>query len=235
MDRLLAYLKENELTAHYVLETHVHADHLTSAALLRDRFGLPIVIGSRVKEVQRTFSKMLGLPCEEETSAFDVLLDDGDVLRAGSLTIHTMFTPGHTPACASYLIGELCFVGDALFMPDFGTGRCDFPGGDAAELYDSIQKILSLPEWTTLYVGHDYGTDGRPPAWKTTVGEEKLSNQHLFGKSKQQFVSLRQGKDAGLDLPRLILPAVQVNIGAGKAPITGLDGRSFLQIPMNAF
>jgi glyoxylase-like metal-dependent hydrolase (beta-lactamase superfamily II) len=236
VDRILDFIGAEALRPRYVLETHVHADHLTSAGFLRDQFGLPVVTGARVAEVQRTFAQLFDLPHEDVTeAAFDVLLEDGDVLNAGELTIHTLFTPGHTPACVSYLIGEACFVGDALFMPDFGTGRCDFPGGDAARLYDSIQKILALPEWTTIHVGHDYGTDSRSPKWETTVAEEKVRNRHLAEVTRSQFVRMRREKDAGLDLPRLILPAIQVNVRAGTPPMTDDAGRSFLKIPMNAF
>lgn len=236
VDRILEFLGAEQLRPRYVLETHVHADHLTSAGFLKERFGLPIVTGAGVVEVQRTFARMFDLP--EEVCGrpfFDVLLADGDVLTAGTLKVHAMSTPGHTPGCVCYLISEACFVGDTLFMPDFGTGRCDFPGGDAERLYDSIQKILALPDWTTLYVGHDYGTDDRGPKWRTTVAEEKARNTHLAAVTRSQFIDMRRRKDACLDLPRLIIPAVQVNIRAGMPALMDGEGRSFLKIPINAF
>ncbi|MFQ5974011.1 MAG: MBL fold metallo-hydrolase, partial [Alphaproteobacteria bacterium] len=220
-DEVIACIEKNELEAKWILETHAHADHLTAAGYLREKLGARTGIGAAVPRVQQTFAKIFNIGSEFPTdgSQWDRLFEDGGTERLGGLTIEAMHTPGHTPACVSYLIGDAVFTGDTLFMPDMGTGRCDFPGGSPAQLYASIQRILALPPETRVFVGHDYGAGGRPYAWESTVREERATNKHMRdGTSERDFVAMRAARDAELDLPRLILPSVQVNIRGGAFP-----------------
>ncbi len=223
-----------------ILETHAHADHLSGARLVKKRFpDAPIAIGRRITEVQRIFKAVFALPpgFAVDGSQFDRLLDDDERVAAGSLAFRVLYTPGHTPACASYLFGDALFTGDALFMPDMGTGRCDFPGGSASDLYDSIVgRIYGLPEATRVLVGHDYQPGGREVAWETTVGEQKRANVQLpAGRSREDFVAFRSERDKILAAPRLLFQSVQVNIDAGSMPDADSSNRRFLKIPINAF
>ncbi len=232
-DRMLAAAQEQGLRIEWVLETHVHADHLSAAALIRDRIGAKIGIGRGVSAVQAVFGPMLGARDVGEGD-FDRLFADGDRITLGDLTIEVMATPGHTPACVSYRIGDALFVGDTLFMPDYGTARCDFPGGDATQLYRSIQRILALPRETRLFMCHDYKAPGRETfAWETTVGEEADRNVHIGGgKCEADFVEMRHARDATLCAPKLLYPAIQVNIRGGRLPPTESDGSRYLRIPV---
>lgn len=237
VDAVAAFVREQGLRAHYVLETHAHADHLTGSQALKQRFpGARVAIGSRIREVQQVFAGVFnlgpGFPVTGEQ--FDELLEDGSITRAGTLEVRTLFTPGHTPACASYVIGDAVFTGDALFMPDYGTGRCDFPAGSAAMLYDSITtRLYALPDGTRVFVGHDYRPNGRPVAWESTIGKEKRANVHLSAATtKEQFVAFRTARDKTLAAPRLLLPSVQFNINAGRMPPPESNGVSYLKIPL---
>jgi glyoxylase-like metal-dependent hydrolase (beta-lactamase superfamily II) len=232
-DRILAAAGEQELTIEWILETHVHADHLSAAALIRERTGAKIGVGDGIRDVQAVFGRMLGARDLEE-SDFDRLLKDGDTIPFGELAIEVMATPGHTPACVSYKIGDAVFLGDTLFMPDYGTARCDFPGGCPHKLYGSIQRILALPRETRLFMCHDYKAPGRDDyAWQTTVGEEADRNVHIGGgKSEDEFVDMRRARDATLCAPKLLYPAIQVNIRGGRLPPADPDGSRFLRIPL---
>jgi len=232
-DRILAQAAEQGLTLEWVLETHVHADHLSAAAHIRERTGAKVGIGAGVRDVQAAFGPMLDVDIAED-SGFDRLLNDGDTIALGEFAIEVIATPGHTPACVSYKIGDAVFVGDTLFMPDYGTARADFPGGDAAQLYRSIQRILALPPDTRLFMCHDYKAPGRCDyAWQTTVREEAERNVHIGGgATEQSFVSLRQTRDATLSAPKLLYPAIQVNIRGGRLPPCEADGSRFLKIPL---
>ena len=235
-DALLAAVKAQGLTLNWVLETHAHADHLSAGALLRERTGAKLVVGARIVEVQGQFAPMFEADdVALDGSQFDRLVGEGDQIALGDLTITVLHTPGHTPACVSYRIGDMIFVGDTLFMPDYGTARADFPGGDAATLYRSIGKILALPPSTRVFVGHDYLPAGRDtPAWETTVEAERSSNIHVGGGvSQEAFVAMRNARDATLDTPVLILPALQVNIRAGALPPASPGGRVFLKLPVS--
>ncbi len=238
-DRVLEYIDADGLEVDWVLDTHVHADHLSAAAYIKRKTGAQTAIGRRVTGTQRTFREMfnLGGDFAVDGSQFDRLLADGDSLPLGSLRISVMHTPGHTADCVSYLIGDAAFVGDTLFMPDYGTARADFPGGDAAELYRSIRKILQLPDATRLFMCHDYKAPGRDEfAWEATVAEQRDGNVHIHaGVSEQEFVRFRRERDAGLGMPRLILPAVQVNIRGGCLPPPENNGVSYLKLPLNRF
>lgn len=238
VDRALAIVAERGLALVHVLETHAHADHLSGAAEIRRRTGAGIGVGARIVEVQKTFAALLDAhDVAADGAVFDALHGDGATFALGSLTVEVMHTPGHTPACVSYRIGDAVFVGDTLFMPDFGTARCDFPGGDARTLYRSIRRLLALPDETRVFVGHDYlPKDGRTEfAWETTVGAQKASNIHVGGgRSEDEFVAMRQARDATLPVPALILPALQVNIRAGDPPPADAEGRRFLKLPLNA-
>jgi glyoxylase-like metal-dependent hydrolase (beta-lactamase superfamily II) len=234
-DQILAVVRERGLNLAYVLETHAHADHLSAAGYIRKVTGAKVVIGSEITQVQKAFISLFEADdVSPDGAAFDQLLGDEDTLSLGELTIHNMHTPGHTPACVTYLIGDAAFVGDTLFMPDYGTARADFPGGDAATLYRSIQKILALPPATRVFVGHDY----LPPVraefrWETTVGEQRAENvQVRDGVGEAAFVAMRQARDATLAAPALILPALQVNIRAGDLPAPSVSGRIFLKLPL---
>jgi glyoxylase-like metal-dependent hydrolase (beta-lactamase superfamily II) len=227
-----------QLEAVWILETHVHADHLSAASYLKSKLGGRTGICQAVTEVQTVFKEVFNLGDEFKPNGeqFDKLFVDGDLIELGTINIRVMQTPGHTPACLSFVVGDCAFVGDTLFMPDFGTARTDFPGGDAAELYRSIQRILELPEDTRLFMCHDYKTPGRDEfAWETTVAEQKASNLHVHtGVTEQEFVEFRQGRDAKLGMPKLILPSIQVNIRAGEMPPADDNGVVYLKLPVDA-
>jgi glyoxylase-like metal-dependent hydrolase (beta-lactamase superfamily II) len=234
-DELLSAVEAQGLKLNYVLETHAHADHLSAADYIRARTGAPIAIGARIVEVQKQFIPVFEVDdVGADGKAFDHLLNEGDTLPLGEITIGVLDTPGHTPADVSYLIGDAAFVGDTLFMPDYGTARADFPGGNARTLYRSIQKILSLPPETRLFVGHDYLPEGRQDyRWETTVGEQRRLNVHAHeGVDEEAFVTLRQARDATLAAPTLILPSLQVNIRGGALPPASPSGRVFLKVPV---
>ena len=234
-DDLLGFVADQGLSVDWVLETHAHADHLSAAPYLKEKTGAPIGIGARITEVQRTFAPVFGLDdVSGDGREFDRLLRDGETIAIGGLQVEVMHTPGHTPACVSYRIGEAVFVGDTLFMPDYGTARADFPGGDARTLYRSIHRLLALPDATRLYLCHDYKAPGRDHfAWETTVGEEKTRNIHVGGGvDETSFVAMREARDATLAAPVLLLPSLQVNIRAGRLPDPDRDGRRFLKIPL---
>ena len=236
-DAILAKAAERELKISWLLETHVHADHLSAASYLRGRTGAKLAIGSGICDVQRVFGSLLKADdVRPDGSDFDLLLNDGDRLPLGELEIEVLATPGHTPACVSYKIGDAVFVGDTLFMPDYGTARCDFPGGCAHQLYRSILRILSLPRETRLFLCHDYKAPGRDRfAWETTVGEQLDRNVHIgAGISEDDYVAMRQARDATLCAPKLLYPAIQVNIRAGRMPPPDPDGRRYLKIPVNS-
>ena len=234
-DDLLGFVADQGLSVDWVLETHAHADHLSAAPYLKEKTGAPIGIGARITEVQRTFAPVFGLDdVSGDGREFDRLFRDGETIALGGLQVEVMHTPGHTPACVSYRIGEAVFVGDTLFMPDYGTARADFPGGDARTLYRSIHRLLALPDATRLYLCHDYKAPGRDHfAWESTVGEEKTRNIHVGGGvDETSFVAMREARDATLAAPVLLLPSLQVNIRAGRLPDPDRDGRRFLKIPL---
>jgi len=236
-DRIIAYVQDHALNVQWLLETHVHADHLSAAPYLQDRLGGKIGIGANIRQVQDVFGKVFneGTEFQRDGSQFDQLFQDGDSLHIGQLRGDILHTPGHTPACLTYVIGDAAFVGDTLFMPDFGTARCDFPGGSSSDLFDSIQKILSLPDETRIFVGHDYKAPGREEfAWESTVGAQKARNVHVGeGASREDFVDLRDARDAQLDMPKLIIPSIQVNMRAGQFPPEEDDGSVYLKVPVN--
>jgi glyoxylase-like metal-dependent hydrolase (beta-lactamase superfamily II) len=235
LERLLDLVAQRRLSLKWVMETHAHADHLAGGHWLRDRSGAPLVIGSNITQVQQVFAPRFGLyDMATDGRQFDVLVEDGVVLPLGDLTIRVLHTPGHTPACATYVIGAAAFVGDTLFMPDYGTARCDFPGGDAATLHASITKILALPGDTRIFVGHDYLPAGRSDyRCETTVAAQKAGNIHMHdGIDAASFVAMRQARDATLAPPTLILPSLQVNIAAGELPPADAQGRRFLRLPL---
>lgn len=236
-DQLIAHVRDQALQVEWILETHVHADHLTAAPYLRDQLGGQIGVGRHITDVQAVFGDIFNLKdLPPDGRQFDVLFDDGDEFAIGELAVRVMHTPGHTPACVTYVVGDAAFVGDTMFMPDYGTARCDFPGGDAAMLYRSIQKILALPDDTRLFMCHDYKAPGRDVfAWETTVHDEREKNIHLAGGvSEASFVEFRQNRDAGLSMPRLILPSIQVNIRAGELPEPEDNGTRYLKMPLDA-
>ena len=234
-DAILAAVREQGLDLVYVLETHAHADHLSAAGYIRKQTGAKVVIGSEITQVQRAFIPLFEADdVSPDGASFDQLLREDDELPLGQLAIRNIHTPGHTPACVTYLIGDAAFVGDTLFMPDYGTARADFPGGDAATLYRSIHKILALPDATRVFVGHDYLPPGRTEfRWETTVGEQRAQNAQIGdGVSEAAFVAMRQARDKTLAAPALILPALQVNIRAGDLPAPSGSGRIFLKLPL---
>lgn len=236
-DKLAAFVQQNKLQVAWILETHAHADHLSAAHYLRGKLGGKIAIGAAITQVQATFKRIFNLEpgFQADGSQFDRLLQDGETLAIGALQVRALSVPGHTPACMAYLIGDAVFVGDTLFMPDVGTARCDFPGGDASALYRSVRRLLSLPPETRLYMCHDYPPEGRSPVWETTVAEQRAKNIHVHdGVSEDEFVKMRTARDATLDMPTLILPSVQVNIRAGEMPPAEDNGVSYLKIPLNA-
>lgn len=236
-DTIIAYVNEHDLDVQWLLESHVHADHLSAAPYLQEALGGKIGIGDRIQVVQDTFGKVFneGTEFQRDGSQFDKLFTEGDSFHIGQMRADVLHTPGHTPACLTYVIGDAAFVGDTLFMPDFGTARCDFPGGSSDQLYDSVQKILALPDETRIFVGHDYKAPGREDyAWETTVGEQKAKNVHVGGgKSKDAFVEMRDARDATLSMPKLIIPSLQVNMRAGQMPPEDDDGKVFLKVPVN--
>ena len=236
-DKLINFVKENKLDVQWLLESHVHADHLSAAPYIQTEVGGKIGIGSHITDVQETFGKIFneGTEFQRDGSQFDKLFVEGDTFHIGQLRGDVLHTPGHTPACMTYVIGDAAFVGDTLFMPDFGTARCDFPGGSSENLFSSIQKILSLPDATRIFVGHDYKAPGREHyAWETTVGEQKKKNIHIkSGKSKEEFVKLRDERDAKLAMPKLIVPSLQINMRAGNMPEPDEQGDVFLKVPIN--
>ncbi len=236
-DKVIAFIEGNGLKPEWILETHAHADHLTAARYLKEKLGARTGIGAKVLIVQQTFGDIFNIGPEfaRDGSQWDRLFEDGDVEPLGDLAIEAIHTPGHTPACVSYRIGDAVFTGDTVFMPDMGTGRCDFPGGSATQLYASIQRILALPPETRVFVGHDYGPGGRDYAWESTVAEQRAENVHVHdGVGERDFVRMREARDAELDYPRLILPSVQVNIRGGALPPPEDNGISYLKIPLDA-
>jgi glyoxylase-like metal-dependent hydrolase (beta-lactamase superfamily II) len=235
-DQLIAFVRQHELAVDWILETHAHADHLSAAPYLRERLGGRIGIGEHITEVQRLFKDLFNLEKTFNTdgSQFDHLFRDGERFEVGALAAQVLYTPGHTPACVTYVIGDSAFVGDTLFMPDGGTARADFPGGDAATLYRSIAKILALPPETRLFVCHDYGPGGRAIAWETTVAEQRARNMHVHeGVSEAEFVKLRTARDKTLAVPQLLIPSIQINMRAGELPPPEDNGVSYIKIPLN--
>ncbi len=239
VEQVVAEIQSRQLNLLYILETHVHADHLSAAAALKALCGggAQIGIGDQICRVQKVFSALFALPSQADGAPFDLLLADNATLPLGRASIKIIHTPGHTPACVSYLIEDLLFVGDTLFMPDYGTARCDFPGGDAATLYRSIQKLFALPDQTRMLMCHDYGAPGRPEvANETSVGVQKAANIHVGqGRSEADFVALRTARDATLSMPKLLLPSVQVNIHAGELPAAEANGIRYLKLPLDQF
>lgn len=236
-DKLIKFVEEKKLQVEWILETHAHADHITAAAYLKQKLGGKTAIGDHISAVQKVFKGIFNLESGFATdgSQFDHLLKDGEEFHFGDLTGSTLFVPGHTPACVAYQIGDAVFVGDTMFMPDVGTARCDFPGGDAKVLYGSVKKILSLPDTTRLFMCHDYPPNNRPVAFETTVAEQRAKNIHMHdGITEDQFVKMRTERDATLEMPVLILPSVQVNIRAGDMPPKDDNGIAYLKIPVNA-
>jgi len=236
-DKVLAYLKDNALHVDWILETHAHADHLSGARHLQERVGGRIGIGHNIRQVQATFKKLYNLERSflPDGSQFDHLFHDGETFHIGEAEVTAMLVPGHTPADMAYAVDGSVFVGDTLFMPDVGSARADFPGGDAHELYRSMRRLLSLPSETTMYVCHDYPPASREPAWQTTVAEQRAGNIHLRdGIGEDEFVAMRQARDATLEVPTLILPSIQVNVRAGQLPPADENGVAYLRIPLNA-
>ena len=235
-DDIIRHVREHELELAWILETHVHADHLSAAPYLKTQLGGQVAIGSNIRTVQDVFGKVFnaGTEFERDGSQFDRLLEDNDVIEVGSLTIQAWHTPGHTPACMTFVVGDAAFVGDTLFMPDYGTARCDFPGGDARQLYRSIQRVLSLPPETRLFMCHDYKAPGRDQfAWETTVANERADNIHIHdGVDEASFVALREARDKTLGMPRLILPSIQINMRAGDLPPPESNGVRYVKIPI---
>ncbi len=236
--QIVAYVKQEGLTVDWLLETHVHADHLSAAPWIQQQVGGKLAIGEHIRTVQDTFGKVFNAGTEfaRDGRQFDHLFADGDTYKVGNIEARAIHTPGHTPACMSHVIGDAVFVGDTLFMPDYGTARCDFPGGDARTLYQSVQKLLALPDDTRMFLCHDYLPESRSEyQWETTVGDQRRHNIHVHeGVSEQEFVSMREKRDATLDMPRLILPSVQINMRAGHLPPEEDNGISYLKIPLNA-
>jgi glyoxylase-like metal-dependent hydrolase (beta-lactamase superfamily II) len=236
-DKVVDFVRTNDLSVGWILETHVHADHLTAAPYLKEKLGGRIAIGKNVAAVQDTFKSVFNIEdLATDGTQFDHLFEDGDEFRVGSIAGSIIGTPGHTPACITYVVGDAAFVGDTLFMPDFGTARTDFPGGDAGDLYDSIQKILALPEDTRLLMCHDYKAPGRDDfRWETSVAEQRDTNIHINRKvSRDEFVAMRESRDAELGMPKLILPSIQVNVRAGYLPNPESNGVRYLKIPLDS-
>jgi len=234
-DTLITEITERGLTLDWIIETHVHADHLSAAPYLQQKLGGKIGVGEKIMVVQETFGKIFneGTEFQRDGSQFDALFKDGDTYMIGEMQAFAIYTPGHTPACMVHVVGDAAFAGDTLFMPDGGSARADFPGGDAGQLYDSIMKVLSLPDETRLFMCHDYGPNGRAIQWETTVAEQKANNIHVGGgKTREDFIKFRTERDAQLDMPKLIIPSLQVNMRAGVIP-TDKDGRQMLKVPVN--
>lgn len=234
-DRLIEHVRRAELTIEWLLETHAHADHFSAASYLKERLGGKIAIGRNICSVQNVFKEIFNArDLDTEGADFDHLFDDDDQFRIGEIEVRVLHTPGHTPACLTYVVGMDAFVGDTLFMPDYGSARCDFPGGDAGTLFDSIRKVLALPAETRLHLCHDYPPAGREAKWMTTVREQREKNIHVHdGIDKAAFVRLREARDTTLEMPVLILPAIQVNLRAGRLPPPEDNGVSYLKIPVN--
>jgi glyoxylase-like metal-dependent hydrolase (beta-lactamase superfamily II) len=235
-DQVIDFVQKNALTVEWHIETHVHADHLSAAPYLQKTLGGKIGIGRNITIVQETFGKVFneGTEFQRDGSQFDRLFDDGDSYTIGTMTAYAMHTPGHTPACMTHVVGDAAFVGDTLFMPDGGSARADFPGGDARMLYRSIKRVLSLPNETRLFMCHDYGPNGRNIKWETTVAEQREHNIHAKdGITEDQFVEMREARDKTLDMPRLIIPSLQVNMKAGELPKPDESGKRFLKVPLN--
>jgi len=236
-DAIIAFIRNHDLVLEWLIETHVHADHLSAAPYIQGKLGGKIGIGDRITLVQDTFGKVFneGTEFQRDGSQFDRLFADGDIYQIGGITAFAMHTPGHTPACMTHVIGDAAFVGDTLFMPDGGTARADFPGGDARALYRSIKRVLTLPPETRLFMCHDYGPNGRDIRWETTVAEERAHNIHVRdGVSEDEFVAMRQARDATLGTPRLIIPSIQVNMRGGRLPPAADNGRHYLKVPIDA-
>ncbi|MEW9804522.1 MBL fold metallo-hydrolase [Mesorhizobium sp. ZMM04-5] len=235
-DKIIAYIREHGWRLEWLIETHVHADHLSAAPYIQTKLGGKLGIGENITIVQDTFGKIFneGTEFQRDGSQFDRLFKDGDSYKIGGMTAHVIHTPGHTPACMTHCIGDAAFVGDTLFMPDGGSARADFPGGDARTLYRSIQRVLALPGEMRLFMCHDYGPNGRDIQWETTVADEREHNIHVGkGIGEDEFVKLRESRDATLDMPRLIIPSLQVNMRAGQLPPADDSGKTFLKVPVN--
>ena len=236
-NQIIERIKNRGLSLEWIIETHVHADHLSAAPYIQDKLGGKIGVGARIKDVQDTFGKIFneGTEFQRDGSQFDALFEDADIYSIGSLTAFAIATPGHTPACMVHVVGNAAFAGDTLFMPDGGSARADFPGGDAGQLYDSIQKVLSLPDDMRLFICHDYGPGGRAIAWETTIGQQRANNIHVGGgKTREDFIKFRTERDAQLEMPKLIIPSLQVNMRAGVIPRDD-QGTPVLKIPINCF
>jgi glyoxylase-like metal-dependent hydrolase (beta-lactamase superfamily II) len=236
-DQVVAWVREQNLQLDWILETHAHADHLSAARHIQQQLGGRIAIGEHIREVQATFKKLFNLERGflPDGSQFEHLFRDGEVFRIGGLEAKALHVPGHTPADMAYLVGDAVFVGDTMFMPDVGTARADFPGGDARQLYRSMRRLLELPPQTAIYVCHDYPPASREPRWKTSVAEQRASNIHVRdGVSEDEFVRMRQARDATLEMPTLILPSIQVNVRGGRLPPPDDNGIAYLRIPLNA-
>jgi glyoxylase-like metal-dependent hydrolase (beta-lactamase superfamily II) len=235
-DLVIDFVTQNDLTVEWHIETHVHADHLSAAPYLQKKLGGKIGIGRNITIVQETFGKIFneGTEFQRDGSQFDRLFDDGDVYKIGAMTAHAIHTPGHTPACMTHIVGDAAFVGDTLFMPDGGSARADFPGGDARTLFRSIKRVLTLPNETRLFMCHDYGPNGRNIKWETTVAEQREHNIHSKdGITEDQFVAMREARDKTLGMPKLIIPSLQVNMKAGELPKPDESGKRFLKVPLN--
>jgi len=235
-DAVIEHIQKHGLALEWLIETHVHADHLSGAPYIQSKLGGKIGIGRNITVVQDTFGKIFneGTEFQRDGSQFDRLFDDGDSYQIGGMTAYAMLTPGHTPACMTHVVGDAAFVGDTLFMPDGGSARADFPGGDARILYQSIQKVLALPRDMRLFMCHDYGPNGRNIAWETTVGEQRDHNIHVKdGISEDDFVKTREARDATLAMPKLIIPSLQINMKAGELPAADETGKRFLKVPLN--
>jgi len=236
VDAVLAFIAAQQLTVEWIIETHAHADHLSAARTLQEKTGGKIAIGEHISQVQKVFKAVFNLDAEFATdgSQFDHLFKENENFQIGALTATALFVPGHTPADLAYQIGDAIFVGDTLFMPDVGTARCDFPGGDARQLYQSVKKILSFPDQTRLFMCHDYPTSGRAPRWECTVADQRRENIHVNDSvSEEDFIRLRTARDATLAMPNLLLPSIQINIRAGHLPAAESNGVVYLKIPLN--
>ena len=236
-DKIVGHIQDKGWTLEWLIETHVHADHLSAAPYIQSKLGGKLGIGDQICVVQDTFGKIFneGTEFQRNGSQFDRLFKDGDSYQIGTMTAHTLFTPGHTPADMVHVIGDAVFVGDTLFMPDGGSARADFPGGDARTLYQSIQRLLTLPGEMRLFMCHDYGPNGRDIQWETTVAEERDHNIHVgHGTSEDEFVKMREERDSTLSMPKLIIPSLQVNMRAGQLPPADDDGKTYLKVPINA-
>jgi glyoxylase-like metal-dependent hydrolase (beta-lactamase superfamily II) len=235
-DEILAYVAENRLKVAFILDTHPHADHFSAAQYLKRKTGALTAIGEHIVDVQRIWKDIYNAPTRlTDGSQWDRLFAHGDRFNVGSIDAHVIYSPGHTLASVTYLIGDAAFVHDTLFMPDSGTARADFPGGSASSLWASIQDILALPDTTRLFVGHDYQPGGRKPLWESTVGEQKLRNSHVDGRCEAEFVAMREARDKTLPIPKLMLHALQINVNGGHLPSAEDNGRRYLKFPLNAF